>query len=178
MERILISACLIGQPVRYNGTDKRSGAEAILSRWQEEGRLVPICPELAAGLPVPRPPAEIIAAPDKAGPHPDGADVLARRAELRDVTGADLSDAFRRAADHAARLAARHGCRHAVLTDGSPSCGVTFIHDGTFTGRTVPGFGTTTAALRAAGLTVWPENRIAALDALLQAQISENPRKH
>ncbi len=59
MEKILISACLIGRPVRYNGSDKASGASDVLKLWQEEGRLVPDCPEVAVGFPTPRPPAEI-----------------------------------------------------------------------------------------------------------------------
>ena len=61
MERILVSGCLLGRKIRYNGTDKAVGkgeATNLLARWQEEGRLVPICPELSAGFSTPRPPAE------------------------------------------------------------------------------------------------------------------------
>ena len=54
--RILVSACLTGQPVRYNG-DSRLLTHPLLSRWQAEGRLVRVCPELDVGFPVPRPPA-------------------------------------------------------------------------------------------------------------------------
>ncbi|MCC1480334.1 DUF523 domain-containing protein [Roseibaca sp. Y0-43] len=160
MERILVSACLLGQPVRYDGRAKPSGADAILQRWTAEGRIVPICPELAAGLPTPRPAAEIT---DTGG----GAMVLSGLARVMDATGADVTQAFQSAAQLTAALAARHGCRHAVLTDGSPSCGSGFIYDGTFSGTRVAGQGTTTAALRAAGVTVWSERDVAALDAIL-----------
>ena len=58
MQRVLVSACLLGQPVRYDGgTVATEGG--ILARWQTEGRIVPTCPEMAGGLPVPRLPAEI-----------------------------------------------------------------------------------------------------------------------
>lgn len=168
MERILISACLMGRPVRYNGTDKSCDATDTIARWQNEGRLVAFCPEVAVGFPTPRPPAEIIG-PDGTGTATfDGADVLAGTARVLEDIGNDVSQRYIQAAFDTVAFAQRHGCRLAVLTDGSPSCGSTFIYDGTFTGQTVAGIGTTTAALRAANITVWPEHAIPALDAVLQ----------
>ena len=58
MEKILVSACLLGSPVRYNGSD-RLVEHSLIARWREQGRIVPLCPEVAAGFPTPRPPAEI-----------------------------------------------------------------------------------------------------------------------
>jgi len=58
MHRILVSACLLGQAVRYNATDKRCD-DRVLRRWLAEGRVVAVCPEVAGGLSVPQPPAEI-----------------------------------------------------------------------------------------------------------------------
>uniref|UniRef100_UPI001C5E654D DUF523 domain-containing protein n=1 Tax=Nonomuraea rhizosphaerae TaxID=2665663 RepID=UPI001C5E654D len=58
MERILVSACLMGRRVRYDGGAKAS-ADAQLAAWRAEGRLVPFCPEVEGGLPIPRPAAEI-----------------------------------------------------------------------------------------------------------------------
>ena len=172
MARVLVSACLLGRPVRYNGTDKASGEENVLARWQRQGRTVPVCPEVMVGFPTPRPPAEI--RPDEGSHVADtqlqGHDVLAGRARVVEDTGADVTDLYVRAARDTVALAQRHGCRHAVLTDGSPSCGSTFIYDGTFTGRTRSGAGTTTAALRAAGVTVWPETAITELDAVLNGR--------
>ncbi|MBN3821378.1 DUF523 domain-containing protein, partial [Paraburkholderia sp. Se-20369] len=57
-QKILVSTCLLGQPVRYNGAAK-TAAHHALDAWRRDGRLVPVCPELAAGFGVPRPPAEI-----------------------------------------------------------------------------------------------------------------------
>ena len=45
MESVLVSACLLGEAVRYNGGDKRC-EHHILQRWIREGRVVPICPEV------------------------------------------------------------------------------------------------------------------------------------
>jgi hypothetical protein len=55
---VLVSACLLGEPVRYDGSAAPIEAEAM-DRWREKAQLVPFCPEIAAGMPVPRNPAEI-----------------------------------------------------------------------------------------------------------------------
>ena len=62
MDRILVSACLLGSHVRYNGS-YRLDNHPVLTRWQAEGRVVQICPEVAAGFSTPRPPAEIRGTP-------------------------------------------------------------------------------------------------------------------
>lgn len=164
MERILISACLVGRPVRYNGTEKSHDSAEIISRWEDEGRLMPLCPEVAVGFPTPRPPAEIIGEIDNC----NGEMVLTGNARVVESEGADVSELYIQAAHDTVDFAERHGCRHAVLTDGSPSCGTTFIYDGSFNGIRKSGMGTTTAALRNAGIRVWPEAAIAELDALLR----------
>ena len=167
MEKILISACLIGRPVRYNGSDKASGAENILKRWQEEGRLVPVCPEVAVGFPTPRPPAEIQDKGIKSAKAVDGHDVLNGKAFVFEQTGSDVTELYVQAANAAVILAKTHGCRHAVLTDGSPSCGSSFIYDGSFSRVKLKGVGTTTAALRKEGIAVWAETQIRELAAKL-----------
>jgi hypothetical protein len=85
MERILVSACLLGQPVRFDGTGRRSD-DALFERWRREGRLVPFCPEVRGGLPVPRPPAEISGG--------SGADVLDGRAAILTPDGTDVTRHF------------------------------------------------------------------------------------
>ncbi len=163
MERILISACLVGRPVRYNGTDKSHDAAEIVARWQGEGRLMLLCPEVSVGFSTPRPPAEIKANDDGC----NGDMVLNGSARVVEDTGVDVSELYIKAARETVDFAMRHGCRHAVLTDGSPSCGSTFIYDGSFTGKRKSGIGTTTAALRKVGVRVWPETAIAELHDLL-----------
>ncbi len=159
--RILVSACLLGHPVRYNGLDKKTDDDH-LRRWVSEGRVVSVCPEVAGGLPVPRPPAEIAGGGG-------GAAVLSGEARVIALTGADVTLEFVHGADHALAKAAEHGIRVAVLKEGSPSCGSSYSYDGSFTGARVPVPGVTAARLAAAGLRVFSEHELAAADACLRA---------
>lgn len=154
-----MSACLLGEAVRYDG-GHRYVDSPILARWIAEGRIVALCPEIAGGLPVPRPAAEI-------NHGAGGAAVLSRLATVRDQRGEDHSAAFLAGAQHALALARRHHVRIAVLKEASPSCGSSRIHDGHFTGGLVDGQGVTTALLRESGLLVFNEAQLAEADALL-----------
>ena len=58
MEKVLVSAYLLGENVRYNGIVKNSESHVVTS-WNRHGRVVAICPEVAGGLPVPRSCSEI-----------------------------------------------------------------------------------------------------------------------
>ncbi len=151
MQKILISACLLGQPLRYDGSALRQ-QDARIARWQAQGRLVPICPEVAGGLPVPRPPAEI--------QQGSGVDVLTGRTRVISVAGDDVSDAFVHGAERALALCREHGIRVAILTESSPSCGSSRVNDGSFSGTKVPGVGVTTAMLRAAGIEVFSQHQL------------------
>ncbi|MFI6816580.1 DUF523 domain-containing protein [Nonomuraea sp. NPDC050328] len=162
MDRILVSACLMGRRVRYDGGAKTS-ASAILAGWREEGRLVPFCPEVEGGLPIPRPAAEI-------EPGGSGADVLAGRARVLAADGSDVTAAFLSGARQALDLALSSGVRLAVLKEGSPSCGSLAVYDGTFTGGRVPGPGVTTALLEQHGIPVFGEDRLTEADAYLRAR--------
>jgi uncharacterized protein YbbK (DUF523 family) len=150
--RVLVSSCLLGEPVRYHGGDALCPS-SILDRWREEGRLVPVCPETAAGLPVPRPPAEIIGG--------DGAAVLRRAAQVGDGTGTDVTEAFLRGAHAALEAARAHDIRLAVLKDGSPSCATSYIYDGSFRGQRDAGQGVTAALLAQAGIRLFSERQLA-----------------
>jgi len=159
-EKILISACLLGERVRWDGRAADPGA-ARIARWRDEGRLVPICPEVAGGLPVPRPPAEL-----RGG---DGRGVWAGSAQVVARGGADVTRAFRDGALAALDLARRHAIRVAILKERSPSCAGTQIYDGTFTGSRIDGMGVTAALLRESGLHVFTEEELDAAAALLDA---------
>lgn len=143
---LLVSACLLGEPCRYDG-----GAcpcppliDAVRDRL-----VVPVCPETLGGLRRPRPPAEIAGG--------DGEDVLAGRARVLDKDGRDVTDAFLAGAAKAVELARVCGATAAILKERSPSCGVRQIYDGTFLGRRRPGRGVAAAALAETGLPVWSE---------------------
>ncbi|HSP14930.1 MAG TPA: DUF523 domain-containing protein [Thermoanaerobaculia bacterium] len=159
MQSVLVSACLLGEPVRYNGGDKLID-HAILQRWLREGRVVSFCPEVAGGLSVPRPPAEII---NGAG----GLSVLAGNAAVIDSTGRDVSTQFIAGAQLALERARVLGIRVAVLKEGSPSCGTGFIYDGTFTGTKASSLGVTAALLQQAGVHVFNESQLSEANSVL-----------
>ncbi|MGL4353675.1 MAG: DUF523 domain-containing protein [Aeromonas popoffii] len=146
--RVLVSACLLGQPVRYDGHSK-----GIVSDWLSalgaEGRVLAFCPEVAGGLPTPRPPAE--------------------RQDERVVTasGLDVTAEFDRGAELALAICQVQGIRFALLKEGSPSCGSGRIYNGRFEGVSVVGEGKTTALLRRHGIAVFSENQLAELASAL-----------
>jgi uncharacterized protein YbbK (DUF523 family) len=160
MELILVSACLLGEKVRYNGGDKRCD-DPILQRWLQEGRVVPVCPEVAGGLPTPRAPAEIA---EGAG----GLEVLRQAARVMDATGRDVSEQFRQGAGQALQLIRSKGIRIAILKEGSPSCGTGYTYDGSFTGKKVEQPGVAAGGLREAGVRVFNEAQLCQADKLLK----------
>jgi uncharacterized protein YbbK (DUF523 family) len=161
MERILVSACLMGRRVRYDGGAKTS-ADAQLAAWREEGRLVPFCPEVEGGLPIPRPAAEIEGG---AG----GEAVLEGKARVLAADGSDVTTEFLAGARGALAAARSCGARLAVLKEGSPSCGALSIYDGTFQGHRTPGQGVTTALLERDGIRVFTEDQVADAAGYLRA---------
>ncbi|WDL82513.1 DUF523 domain-containing protein [Aeromonas bestiarum] len=146
--RVLVSACLLGQPVRYDGQSK-----GIVSDWLTalgaEGRTLAFCPEVAGGLPTPRPPAER-----------QGERVLT-------ASGLDVTTEFDRGAELALALCQAQGIRFALLKEGSPSCGSGRIYNGRFEGVSVAGEGKTTALLRRHGINVFSEDQLAELASAL-----------
>ncbi|WP_017604427.1 DUF523 domain-containing protein [Nocardiopsis alkaliphila] len=161
MRKVLVSACLMGRRVRFDGRAKPVD-DTTVERWRHEGRMVVHCPEVAGGLPVPRPPAEI-------EPGADASDVLAGRARVLTPEGADVTDHFVSGARAALATAQAHGATVALLKQSSPSCGPHEVYDGTFTGRKVVGEGITAHLLRAHGITVLDEDQVAEADRCLRA---------
>ncbi len=159
MVRVLVSACLIGERVRYDGK-KMPCNSSILKKWKDDGLIVPFCPEVAGNLPVPRPSAEIIAG--------TGIEVLKESAKVFNINGQDITDSFIRGAREALRIVKEMQIKMAVLKDGSPSCGKTRIYDGSFSGLKRPGKGVTTALLEKNGISVFSEKEIKKAAAYLE----------
>ncbi len=129
MERLLISACLLGENCKYDGGNNVL-PPGILEALRLRFELVPVCPEQLGGLPTPRVPSE----------RRDGR-VVSREGE-------DVTEAFRRGAEAALRIAEKKGCRRALLKANSPSCGSGTIYDGSFTGTLVAGDGVAAELLK------------------------------
>ena len=159
MRKILVSACLLGRPVRYDGR-ALSVTQGILANWLEEGRIISVCPEVDAGMSVPRSPAEII--------NGDGTDVLAGAARVVDSAGQEVTTFFQRGARMALSLCREHNVALAILTQSSPSCGSSNIYDGTFSRNKIAGVGVTAALLVANAIPVFSQHEIAAAQKVLQ----------
>ncbi|MED1793386.1 DUF523 domain-containing protein [Brevibacillus nitrificans] len=142
----MISACLIGCECRY---DQKSCRDQELEQLLREGKVIPVCPEQLGGLPTPRPPAEIVGG--------DGFDVLDGNARIIDQKGNDVTEEFLAGARQALKLAQTVGATSAILKENSPSCGSTFVYDGTFSGKKVTGTGLTAALFRRNGIEVQSE---------------------
>ncbi len=139
---ILVSACLLGMPCRYDG---KSMPNAAVIALKSRHNLIPICPEQAGGLPTPRIPAERL-----------GNAVFNRE-------GAEVTEAYQKGAETALKLAQKYHCRYAILKEKSPSCGHGIIYDGTFTGKRVAGNGVTTELLASHGILVFGESQLSPL---------------
>lgn len=150
MQKILVSACLLGERVRFDGQGKLLRAEPF-ARWRHEGRLVAICPEVTGGLGIPRAPAEL-----QGG---TGDDVLEGRAAVRSPS-ADVTAAFLAGARAALELAQANHVRIAVLKARSPSCGRGRIYDGTFSKTERDGSGVTAALLARSGIAIFTEEEL------------------
>jgi uncharacterized protein YbbK (DUF523 family) len=170
MEKVLISSCLIGEPVRYDGRSAKIESN-VLERWVAEGRMVPVCAELSGGLIVPRSPAEIIGR--------NGFAVLDGFAVVLDIHGKERTQALVRGAHEVLETAQSLGIRIAVLKDGSPSCGRNFIHNGQFNGTKKRGeMGVTAALLVRNGVAVYSEYQIAEAEQFLIELESDRRRDH
>ncbi len=143
---LLVSACLLGVCLAYDGGSRPHPALQALAA---QGRVVPVCPEVAGGLPVPRSPAEI-----QGG---DGGDVLDGCARVVTADGQDVTAQYLAGAWVALEAARRFGVRRAILRSRSPACGVRRIYDGTFSHRLKPGEGVMAALLKREGIAVCSE---------------------
>ena len=146
--KYLISACLVGDNVRYDGNNC---LQPQLLQLLREQRAVSICPEVIGGLKTPRAAAEIVGG--------GGLDVLQGRAKVLDCTGQDVSAAFIRGAYAALELAQQHQVTHVVLKANSPSCGSTHIYDGHFRGVKIAADGVTAALLKQHAYTIISEEQ-------------------
>lgn len=151
MKKIMVSSCLMGQKVRYNGSDL-----VITSPQFNElislVEVIPFCPEVSGGLATPRAPAEIIKG--------TGHEVLAGSSRVINNEDSDVTDAFIRGAESALQCCQQHDIIIALLTESSPSCGSSTIHNGEFKGIKIPGTGVTTALLEKNGIKVYSPHQL------------------
>ncbi|RUL50934.1 DUF523 domain-containing protein [Lysinibacillus antri] len=146
---ILVSSCLAGLEVRYNGTHCLNNK---IMKLIEEKKAITVCPELLGGFLTPREPAEIIGG--------NGEDVLDGKAKVIEKSGRDVTELYIKGAYTTLKKAIDVNATVVVLKDYSPSCGSSMIFNGEFIGEKIAGNGVTAALLKRNGLQVISEKQI------------------
>lgn len=138
MEKLLISACLLGENVKYNGKNNKIDTAEIAKYFE----FVPICPEVMGGLPIPRMPSE------------------RKDDKVINQIGNDVTNNYELGKNIAINIAKNNHIKYALLKSKSPSCGNDFIYDGTFSHTLINKSGVTAEALKKIGVIVFNENQI------------------
>lgn len=139
MQKILISACLVGEKCNYKGEGKYNPK---VEELKEKYDLVLFCPECEGGLPTPRLPSEI------------------RENQVIRKDGKLVTREFEKGAKKALQLCKYFGINKAVLKENSPSCGTHMVHNGYFNDRLIKGMGVTAKLLKENGIDVYSEDEI------------------
>ncbi|WP_208587090.1 DUF523 domain-containing protein [Gracilibacillus suaedae] len=145
---ILVSSCLAGLEVRYNGTHSLNKK---IQQLVEAKEAITICPELLGGFSTPREPAEIIGG--------DGEDVLNGKAHVVEKSGKDVTELYLKGAYATLEKAKKINAKVVVLKENSPSCGSSTIYNGEFIGKKMAGNGVTSALLKRHAIQVISEEQ-------------------
>lgn len=151
---ILISACLLGEKVRYDGQHLLLD-HPILEKWIKNNQLIPVCPEVSGGLSIPRPPAEI-------------QEKQSGSIKVINIQHIDVTEAFQAGAEKALSICQKYNIKIAILTENSPSCGSSKVYDGNFQGKKISGEGITTKLLRNSGILVFSQHQLEKADEYYQ----------
>lgn len=139
MEKILVSACLLGINCKYNGKNNYiEEIEEIKNRYQ----IISFCPEESSGLSTPRTPSEI------------------KNGKVFSKDGRDLSAYFIRGAEKALEICKKENIKLALLKEKSPSCGSSYIYDGSFSNKLIKSPGITSRLLMENSIKIYSENEI------------------
>ena len=131
--KILVSACLLGRNCKYNGGNNYDPRVAAYVAGRE---VIEVCPEVLAGMGIPRIPMEI------------------KNGRLVNREGTDVDEPNRRAVEAILEQLRDEDIDCVILKSRSPTCGVRQVYDGTFSGKLVDGMGIFAQALKDAGYRV------------------------
>ncbi len=140
--KLLISSCLLGENVKYNGGNNLL---STLDKLQEKFELFTICPEVSGGMSIPRIPCEIVST---------------NPLVVKNKDDQDMTNYFVLGSNQALDLAKKHNIKYALLKANSPSCGNQKVYDGTFSGNLVDGEGVTVQLLKENNVVVFNENEV------------------
>ena len=131
--KVIVSACLLGENCKYDGGNNYSPKVA---KFLEGKEVIPVCPEMLAGLGCPRTSIEIV------------------NGVVMDRNGNNVDDAIRGAVAQAMEMLKKEEIQCAILQSRSPTCGVNQIYDGSFSRKRITGSGVFAQALKDAGYSV------------------------
>lgn len=134
--KIMVSACLLGDNVKYNGGNNKNDE---LIAFLKDYEVIKVCPEIFGGLSTPRDPSEII------------------NNKVFTINRVDITNEFMEGARKTLKIAKENDVKIAILKKNSPSCGSNSIYDGTFSHNIVEGNGITAKLLKENGIIVFDE---------------------
>lgn len=134
---IIVSACLCGKRVRYDGKIKNT--LSYLEKLSGKYRIIPVCPEMLGDLGLPRPQSEI------------------KDRQVISIEGKNVTENFKKGAEETYRIFKENNAVFALLKESSPSCGVNSVYDGSFSGVKIKGEGITAGYLKGKGIKVYSE---------------------
>ncbi|MGG7143710.1 DUF523 domain-containing protein [Clostridium nigeriense] len=141
----LISSCLCGVNCKYSGSNNLN--EQCLKLFKE-GKAILVCPEQLGGLSTPRRPAEI---------KGTAKGVIKNVDKVFTKDNIDVTKEFLKGAYETLYIAKLSNVNKAILKEGSPSCGVNYIYDGSFTSKKIEGKGITATILKENGIEIISE---------------------
>ena len=136
MEKVIVSACLIGENCKYNGGNNKR--EKIIE-YLKDKEVILVCPEVMGGMSTPRLKSEIL------------------NGRVVSEKGDDVTDYFTRGAIRALNKAIESGAKVAILKEKSPSCGSKYIYNGEFNGTLIKGSGVFASLIRQKGIKILTE---------------------
>jgi uncharacterized protein YbbK (DUF523 family) len=158
---IVVSACLAGFEVKYNGSHN---LHKKINEWFKEKKVIPVCPEVLGGLSIPREPAEIVGG--------TGEDVLDGRAKVITNSGKDVTKQFITGAEETLKIVKEAGAKLIIMKERSPSCGGRMIYNGNFNGEKMAGNGVTAALLKRNDIIVVSEENYQQMIDQLEKKVS------
>ena len=136
MEKVLVSACLVGENCKYNGGNNKNDK---IIEFLKDKEVILVCPEVMGGLSTPRFKSEIL-----------GGKVI-------NEYGEDVSEYFANGAKIALSKAIENNVTLAILKEKSPSCGVKKVYNGQFNGTLVKGSGVFSSLIGQLGIKILTE---------------------
>lgn len=160
--KILVSSCLLGEDVKYDGGNNSVALNPKVSFSLKElfmdilceNEIYSFCPEISGGLKTPRTPAEII-----------------KRDKpfiVQTQNGEDVTINFLLGAKKALDLCMEEGIKVALLKANSPSCGNIKTYDGTFSNTLIESDGLSAKLLKEHGVMVFNEEELKELSKFIK----------